>query len=99
MMRDIPIDIAGQEIKIRSDEDEDYVRSLASFVDEKMREVGHGRNGVTTLNLALIAALTIADELHKLRKSGEEIESSLDRLSARVEDSIKALDQQPTTNS
>ena len=55
MMRDIPIDIAGQEIKIRSDEDEDYVRSLASFVDEKMREVGSGSNGVTTLNLALTA--------------------------------------------
>jgi cell division protein ZapA len=99
MMRDIPIDIAGQEIKIRSDEDEDYVRSLASFVDEKMREVARGRNGVTTLNLALIAALTIADELHKLRESGEEIECSLDRLSARVEDSIAALDSQPTTNS
>ena len=95
MMRDIPIDIAGQEIKIRSDEDEDYVRSLASFVGEKMSEVGQGQKGVTTLNLALTVALTIADELHKLRRSGEEIEGTLERLSNRVEDSIAHLDQQP----
>lgn len=98
-MRDIPIDIAGQEIKIRSDEDEDYVRSLASFVDEKMRQVGHGRKGVTTLNLALTAALTIADELHKIRSSGDEIEKSLERLTNRVEDSIAQLDREPTKNS
>jgi len=99
MMRDIPIDIAGQEIKIRSDEDEDYVRSLASFVNEKMREVGHGQKGVTTLNLALTAALTIADELHKMRKSGEEVEVSLERLCNRVDDSIAELDRQPTKTS
>ncbi len=96
MMRDIPIDIAGQEIKIRSDEDEDYVRSLASFVDQKMSELGQGRKGVTTLNLALTAALTIADELHKLRESGSSIDGTLDRLSDRVEEVIASLDQAPT---
>lgn len=96
MMRDIPIDIAGQEIKIRSDEDEDYVRSLASFVGQKMSEVGRGQKGVTTLNLALTAALTIADELHKLRRSGEVIESTIERLSNRVEESVAQLDRLPT---
>ncbi len=96
MMRDIPINLAGQEIKIRSDEDEDYVQSLASFVDQKMGELGQGRKGVTTLNLALTAALTIADELHKLRESGASIDGTLDRLSDRVEEVIASLDQAPT---
>lgn len=85
MMRDIPIRIAGQEIKIRSDEDEDYVRSLADYVDGKIREIARGQRGVTTLNLALTAALTIADELLKLRGADNGVDVALDALSNRIE--------------
>jgi cell division protein ZapA len=93
MMRDIPIDIAGQEIKIRSDEDEDYVRSLAVFVDAKIKELREGQKGVTTLNLALTVALTIADELHKLQESGLDIDGTLNSLSTRIESAIASIDQ------
>jgi len=88
MKRDISIDVAGQTLTIRSDEDEAYVRALATFVDRKVQELGRGQHGVTTLNLALTAALTIADELHKLRKAQEDIDGDLDRLSARIEGSL-----------
>jgi cell division protein ZapA len=92
MMRDIPIRIAGQEIKIRSDEDEDYVRALADYVDGKIRELARGQRGVTTLNLALTAALTIADELQKLRREDGGIDGALDALSDRIQ---AALDDTP----
>lgn len=91
MKREIAVDIAGQSIAIRSDEDEKYLRVLASFVDDKIREVSRGRKGVTTLNLAMTAALMIADELYKLRGSQEEIDGVLDRLSGQIEDSLRQV--------
>jgi cell division protein ZapA len=83
--RELAIDIAGQTLTIRSDENDAYVRSLASFVDGKVKELSRGQPGITTLSLALTAALTIADELHKLRRAQEEIDQALDRLSGRIE--------------
>jgi cell division protein ZapA len=88
MKRDLTIEIAGQALTIRSDEGEAYVHSLASFVDGKVRELSRGQSGVTTLSLALTAALTIADELHKLRRAQEEAAQTLERLSGRIETSL-----------
>ena len=89
MKREIPIDVAGHSLTIRSDDDEKYVKSLAAFVDEKIREVSRGQQGVTTLNLALTAALTIADELHKMRRVQQGIDEELDRLSSEIEVSLE----------
>ena len=88
MKREIPIEVAGHTLRIRSDDDEQYVKSLAAFVDDKIREVRRGQQGVTTLNLALTAALTIADELHKLRRLQDGMDDELDRLSGEIEASL-----------
>ena len=40
------------------------------------------------MSLALTAALTIADELHKLRRAQEEAVQTLERLSSRIETSL-----------
>jgi cell division protein ZapA len=85
MNGEVVIDVAGQALTIRSDENEAYVRSLASFVDRKVRELGRGQPGVATLSLALTAALTIADELHKLQRTQEEVDQAIQRLSGRIE--------------
>ena len=85
MKRELVIEVAGQALTIRSDEDEAYVRALAAFVDAKVRDLSRGQPGTTTLSLALIAALTIADELHKLRTAQEEVEQVIQRLSTRIE--------------
>ena len=66
-MREIDLEIAGQRLHIRTDEDEAYMRGLARFVDEQMREVGKGQQrGIASLTIALLAALRIADEYHKV---------------------------------
>jgi len=83
--RDIAIDLAGQTLTVRSDEDENYVRELAAFVDGKIRETSRGRQGITTLNLALTAALAIADELHRTREVQERVNEELDRLAGEIE--------------
>ena len=69
MKREVRISVAGQSLTIRSDEDEGYIKTLADYVSDRMREVGHGREGTTTVNLAILAALNIADEYHRRGRS------------------------------
>jgi cell division protein ZapA (FtsZ GTPase activity inhibitor) len=90
-MREIDLEIAGQRLHIRTDEDETYMRGLAAFVDDQMREVGKGQQrGIASLTIALLAALRIADEYHKVKGMGESIESALGRLADAVESCLEA---------
>ena len=57
------VHIFGQEYKIRGFEDKSYVEEVASYVDEKMRELAEGSSSLTPERLAVLAALNIADEL------------------------------------
>ena len=90
-MREIDLEIAGQRLHVRTDEDEAYMRSLATFVDEQMREVGKGQQrGIASLTIALLAALRIADEYHKLREAGESVDAALSSLAEAVESCLEA---------
>ena len=54
-MREIDLEIAGQRIHVRTDEDESYMRGLAAYVDEQMREVGKGQQrGIASLTIAIL---------------------------------------------
>ncbi len=46
-----------------------YISSLASYVDQKMQEIAKSTNIVDSMKLAVLAALNIADELHRLREN------------------------------
>jgi cell division protein ZapA (FtsZ GTPase activity inhibitor) len=90
-MREIDLEIAGQRLHIRTDEDEAYMRGLAAFVDERMRDVGKGQQrGIASLTIALLAALQIADEFHKMKGLEESVDSALGRLADAVESCLEA---------
>ena len=67
-MRTIEVKILGQRYKVRSDEGEDYIKSLAQFVNEQILQVQRSSQTVATHNVAILAALHIADDLFKVRE-------------------------------
>lgn len=66
-MRTFEVKILGQRYKIRSDEGEEYIQRLADFVNGELTEAGKASRTVATHNVAILAALNIADNLFKLR--------------------------------
>ena len=78
----IRVEIYNQIYNIRSDGDSDYVSQLAEFVDHRMREISSGTLTVDSLKVAILAALHIADELHRLKRLHEQADAQLAARSA-----------------
>lgn len=90
-MREIDLEIAGQRLHIRTDEDESYMQGLAAYVDEQMRIIGKGQQrGIASLTIALLAALRIADDYRKARDIADNIEGTLESLAEAVESCLEA---------
>jgi len=61
--RTVPVQILGQEYRLRTDADEDFVQRSATLVDETMRRI-QGRTGtVDTRDLAVLTALNLANRV------------------------------------
>jgi cell division protein ZapA len=65
--RSISVRILGQQYRIRSDADEESVQRVALLVDETMARIRARTRTVDTLDLAILAALNLANELVALR--------------------------------
>lgn len=86
----IRVEIYNQTYNIRSDGDSEYVTQLAEFVDRQMREISSGTLTVDSLKVAILAALHIADELHRLKRLHEQTDQ---QLSARSSECAEMLDR------
>jgi len=87
----IEVEIFGQTFTVTSEDEEKYVRALASYVEQHMRQVGESTKATLPLRVAIMAALGIADEYHKAVRRETEIKQEAEQLStvllARLEQS------------
>jgi cell division protein ZapA len=63
--RVVEIKVFGQTFSVKTDADEDHIQTVAQYVNEKMDEVLRKTRSVSTLNVAILTALNIADDLLK----------------------------------
>jgi cell division protein ZapA len=66
------VQIFEQTYSVSGNFDSGYIQGLAKIVDAKMREIARATGTVDSTKVAVLAALSIADELHALRQSTEE---------------------------
>jgi cell division protein ZapA len=89
----IKVQIFGQSYTIHGDLDPVYVQKLATFVDDKMRAISDATATVDTHKIAVLAALSIADELHStqrdLGENNELIREQAERCLMLVERALK----------
>jgi len=71
------VEIYDQLYNVAGELDPDYLQQLAKYVDVRMRQVARGTGAVDSVKVAVLAALSIADELHSLRQSREQNTESL----------------------
>jgi cell division protein ZapA len=72
-MSGVTVEIMGQALNVASDSDEEWVRLIARQVDEKIREVQAKGRTVSSVSMAILAALNFADELERLRRDHQKV--------------------------
>ncbi len=77
-MESVQVEIFGHLYSIKGMADHDYIRELAAFVDAKMKDVQKGTGTADPHRVAILTALTISDELYRLRRQHNEIEQMVD---------------------
>ncbi len=73
-----------------SDQNPEYVRTLAAYVDEKMTEVAGGSETATASRVAVLAALNIADEYMRLKNEKEKF---IGLVEGRVSKVVKMVEE------
>lgn len=78
------IKILEQELSVLSDAEEEQVARVVRFVNEKMEEVLQDRNGLKTLDVAILAALNISEDFINLKEVHQEIRDQLEYRSGKL---------------
>jgi cell division protein ZapA len=85
-MERVQVEIFGQMYTIKGKDDPGYIRELAAFIDVKMKEIQKGTGTVDPHRVAILMALTIADELYRLRERYGILEQKSEDIACRLLD-------------
>ena len=87
----LKVAIYNHSYTIRSEGDSEYLKALAEFVDRKMREISGSTSTVDSVKVAVLAALNIADELHRLKAQSEQADTQLANRSVQCSQMLDGL--------
>jgi cell division protein ZapA len=77
-MRSVEVQILGQSYSIKTDEEEEYIKTLAKYIDEKLKEIYNIVPSITQTKATVMAAFGIADELFKIKMQQEDLDKLID---------------------
>jgi cell division protein ZapA len=101
-MAQVTVSIAGRSYRMACDDgQEDHLRSLGRMLDDKIEELRGGFGEIGDMRLAVMAAITMADELSETKRriallereiqllstsdADEQVASALDGVASRLE--------------
>ncbi len=88
--KNVTVRIFGNEYPLAGVKNPAYMEELARYVDTKMNDVAKGSALLSSGKIAVLAALNMADELHRLREGKEILQSralaKLGALAKKIDD-------------
>ena len=73
MKKHFNIKIMGQDISVVSDKGDDHVENVVRYVNEKAGEIEKNSKDVTTLGIAIMVTLNLAEELFMVNEEQEKL--------------------------
>lgn len=84
MKKRFDIKVLGQELSVLSDSGDEHVAGVVEYVKTKVDEIGKSHNNYNALDIAILAALNIADDYMKLRNVEENIYNQMENGSEKL---------------
>ena len=67
----VQVDICGETYTLKAELPREHIVTVATYVDYRIRELMQRNPRLTLTKAAILAAINIADELHRLQESYE----------------------------
>ncbi len=83
-MKRLKIKFLNTEYVIKTDADEEYVQKIASFLEEKIKEISEKENNIAVPRPFLVAMLKITDDYFKLERDFDEFKDASEQRSNRL---------------
>jgi cell division protein ZapA len=77
----VKVKIYDREYVLRTSGDAERLRSLCTCLDKRMREMAASSGSVDTLRVAVLAALSLAEDLNRARDTLQEMDDIVSRRS------------------
>ena len=71
-------------IRVKGEENEEYISRLTSYVDQKMQEIAVKSRSEDPTKIAVLAALNIADDYFVSQKRLDQVDERIDRMEAEI---------------
>ncbi len=90
MKKRYEIKIFGRELAVLSDAEDEQVAKVVRYVNERMEDIVKSSEGLRTVDVAILAALNISEELIKLKGVNKEL---CEKLEDRAEKLIQLIEE------
>lgn len=97
MSRSVKVSVAGHKLSLRTDAKPRYIKELTDYVNAKIEQAKASGKIATTHAVALMAALTIADELHQALAERAELERQVRERTQRILRYLEAEERASST--
>ena len=80
----VKVNIFGSEYVLKADGKHEYIKIIANYVDKKMRDVDKSQSINSSVKVAILAALNIADELFQEKEYRERLLNQINEDSRKL---------------
>lgn len=96
-IKSLTVQVGGISYQIKSDVDEEYMKMLVSYINQKIAAFKNEGKVIPAYNLIVLAAISIADDYFSLKKNINNFKdislNKIDDLENRIGSIIKNLDE------
>jgi len=94
-MRSVNINVFNNDYLIKTDAEEDYVKEIAQFLEDKVKEISKDDATLVIPRPFLLATLKIADDFFRMKNEFEEYKNRAEEKSKEL---VELLDRSLTRN-
>ena len=75
----VKVNIYGSEYSIMGEAEPEYILELAEYINGRMKEIGQSIASGNTVQIAILAALNIADEYFQLQEMKSDVSGEMEQ--------------------
>lgn len=77
---EVKVEILGEGYTIKGNESTDYIKNIANFVDEHMKEIEQYASSISRNRIIILGSMNLADKLYKVQEVNENLKEDNNKL-------------------